>query len=233
MMNLPIGKINRDQTAQLELRRTLLECLEKEQTELRSILDEFYELPRRTEDDYARVNQKIIEILDHVISAGDWDSSMFLKNTIKPIKERRTKAEVIKQELESEGVVAEQTFSTIKPENAVTLYVLLYQAEGMTLSKWEAQLKSIMKVSQGRPIYHDLEKVGNALRAKLNRNSEAYVKVLVDKNDLIDSARMSRDRFGNELVTVTVTAIRPENIIEFVHQNKHYQFKNGKLKLKE
>jgi len=232
-MNLPIGKINRDQTAQLELRRTLLECLEKEQTELRSILDEFYELPRRTEDDYARVNQKIIEILDHVISAGDWDSSMFLKNTIKPIKERRTKAEVIKQELESEGVVAEQTFSTIKPENAVTLYVLLYQAEGMTLSKWEAQLKSIMKVSQGRPIYHDLEKVGNALRAKLNRNSEAYVKVLVDKNDLIDSARMSRDRFGNELVTVTVTAIRPENIIEFVHQNKHYQFKNGKLKLKE
>src|SRR3989339_374282 len=226
-MNLPIGKINRDQTTQLDLRRVLLACLEKEQEEMRAILDEFYELPRRTEDDYARVNQKIIEILDHVINAGDWDSSFFLKNTIKPLKERRQEAEVIKQELESEGVVAEQVFSSIKPENAVTLYVLLYQTEGMNLTKWEAQLKSILKVSQGRPIYREVERVENALRANLNRPSEAYIKVLVDKNDLIDSARIPQDRFGNELTTVTVTAVRPENILEFVHQKKSYQFRNG------
>jgi intracellular multiplication protein IcmQ len=228
-MDLSISKINCKQTAQLELRQKLLTCLEQEQQTLRKLLNEFYDQSQKKEDDYARVNQKITEILNRIINAGDWDSSLFLRNTISLFKKRLDVSNVLKEEFESQGVVAEQAFPPVDPENAIVLYVSLYQSDGNDLQKWEGQLRSILKIAHSRPIYDEESKVTNVLRSNLNRNTDAYVKVLVDKNEIIDSARILKDRFGQELTTISMTAIRPENVIEFVHQGKRYNFLNKKL----
>jgi intracellular multiplication protein IcmQ len=103
---------------------------------------------------------------------------------------------------------------------------------GNDLRQWENQLASILKIAQSRPIYSEEVKVMNVLRSNLDRLTDAYIKVIVDKRDIIDSARIVKDRLGQELVTVSVTAIRPENVIEFVHQRKKYSFVHGKLVIK-
>ena len=228
-MDISISKINCKQTAQLELRQKLLGCLEQEQKTLRQLLNEFYNLPQKKEDDYARVNQKITELLNRIISTGDWDSSLFLRNTISLLKKRLVISNVLKEEFESQGFVAEQSFPPVDPENAIVLYVALYQSDGADLQKWENQLCSILKIAQSRPIYNEEETVINVLRSNLDRNTDAYIKVLVDKNEIIDSARILKDRLGQELTTVSMTAIRPENIVEFIHQGVRYDFLNKKL----
>jgi len=228
-MDISISKTTCNQRAQLELRQKLLTFVEQEKKVLRQLLDEFYELPRRSEEDYARVNQKITELLNRIIDAGDWDSSLFLRNIIALLKKRLEVSTVLKEEFESQGVVAEQTFPLVAAENAIVLYVALYQAGGNTLEKWENQLRSILKIAQSRPIYDEESKVVHALRSNLDRHTDAYIKILVDKNDIIDSARIVKDRLGQELVTVSITAIRPDSIVEFIHQDKRYNVTDGKL----
>ena len=228
-MDISLGQINCRQHDQLELRKKLLAFVEKEKQKLQQLLDEFYTLPNREEGDYARVNQKVIELLQRIINAGDWESSLFLRNMIGQLKKRLEVSAVLKEEFESQGLVVEQTFPPVAPEDAIVLYVLLYQVDGGLLQKWEDQLCSILKIAQSRPIYDEESKVVQVIRSNLDRQTEAYVKVLVDKNEIIDSARIVKDRLGQELVTISITAIRPENIIEFIHQGKKYNFVNGKL----
>lgn len=228
-MDISISKINCRQNAQLELRKKLLAFVEEEKKTLRQLLDKFYTLAHRKEEDYARVNQKIKELLQRIISIDDWESSLFLRNTISLLKKRLEVSTVLKEEFESQGLVVEQTFPPVAPENAIVLFISLYQVDGSNLEKWNDQLLAILKVAQSRPIYDEETKVIQAIRSNLDRDTEAYVKVLVDKNEIIDSARIVKDRLGQELITVSITAIRPENIIEFIHQTKRYNFVDGKL----
>jgi intracellular multiplication protein IcmQ len=228
-MDISISKTSLKQQAQLELRQQLLSCVLNEKKTLRTLLDDFYGLSSRNQDHCASLNQKITELLDRIIKAGDWESSLFLRNTISLLKKRLDIANVLKEEFESQGFVAEQAFPPVDPENAIVLYIALYQTDGNTLEKWEKQLSSILKIAQSRPIYDEESKVINTLRSNLDRATDAYVKVLVDKNEIIDSARVMKDRLGQGLITVSITAIRPENIVEFIHQGKRYNFLNKKL----
>jgi intracellular multiplication protein IcmQ len=231
-MDISIGKMHRDQTVQLELREKLLAVVKREKETLSQLLSEFYQLSERKEGDYARLNEKIAELMQRVMQAGDWESSLFLRNMVNVLKKRLSACAILKEEFEGHGAVtAERKIPSVPAEQVIVLYIGLYQTQGGDLKKWEKQLSSILQIAQSRPIYDEEAHVLNAIRSNLNRITDAYVKVIVNKNDIIHSAPIIKDRLGQELVVASATAIRPKNIVEFIHQRKIYNFVNGKLVL--
>lgn len=208
------------------LKRRLIECVETESVQFIELAEAFYAKGRRTKDDYRRLCDAIIEAAEHVLSADAWEASLFLRNTLKPIKEIYEEAVALKEKLgTSEN---EQSFTTPSiAGNKVKLYVSLYQSNGHDFKQWAAQLASLSSYMVGRPIYQNEAEVAQAIRLKLSQLSEAYVTVAVDPVKIISAENKPRkDRLGNTLISVLPNAIKSENIIEFVHQGKRYHYVN-------
>lgn len=217
-----------------ELKRRLIECINQESGKFLLAAENFNELGRREEKDYLALCNAIIAAVDHVLEGGNWDESLFLRNTIKPLKEIRDHAIELRQHFDDvEGV--KNSVIPEAGENCVKLYVSLYQANGHDMKKWANQLSSLGSYMIGRPVYRKEEDVIQVVRKKLSQTSEAYVIVAVDKSKIISEeyAKPRKDKLGNELVNLVPDAIDDQNILEFVHQGKRYYFSDHQLVLAE
>src|SRR5437879_3664634 len=93
---------------------------------------------KRTDTLGERVNTTV----DHVVEGGDWNSSLFLRNTIKPLM--AIKAEAL-AELDQLQIKAGEKSVNIQAaaENEVEVYISLFQSDGYNISKWAMQLRSL------------------------------------------------------------------------------------------
>ncbi len=198
--------------------------------QLEQAIDDFYNLPRRTDNDYMTLTQTIVNTIDDILSLGDWDSSAFLRTTIRPLRDRRDRAlkvlDVMKAQ-QNEKPARELTEADCK------VYISLYQTDGHNLDLWEQQLQSLPAYIQGRPIYRDELEVEKMIRSKPNPAVEAYAVIVVKKADLVTSMGFRRhiDKTGTALVNLHPGAVLVENVLELVHQQKRYEWNNKKKRL--
>ena len=212
------------------LKNHLIECVNSEKETFVKLADEFYQQTRRTDADYKALCAAIIAASDQLLKADDWDSSLFLRNTLNPIKKIHDYALELQAELAGSNP-ATHIASLPLNNDQIKLYVSLYQANGHDLKAWALQLASITNHMIGRPIHESEENAISAIRHKLSQVSEAYAMVFVDKSKIIgeDQMRPRKDRFGNTLINLLPNALTSENVREFVHLQKRYYFKNLQL----
>lgn len=212
-----------------ELKRRLVECVDEEKRNFVQLAEKFYHLDRRSDIDYQQLCQSVIATIDQVLSADDWDSSLFLHNTLKPLHQLRDQAQQLLDAMSGEKALG----YVEKPlaQNAVKLYISLYQANGHDLKQWAAQLASLASYMIGRPVYATEADVTQIIRAKVSQLSEAYVVVGVDREKIIadNQSRARKDRLGHVLITLLPHAVSSDQIVEFVHQGKRYSYRDQQL----
>lgn len=170
------------------------------------------------------INKKLIAVLDELLGVGDWQASLFLRTAGKQIQNLREQAQKLLAEVAG-GIVAPRIGQETKAKDGyIRVYISLYQAEGNDNQKWYRTLKSLADYSLSRPVYLEEQQVRAMIRTKENTHKEAYVAVFIQEKDIIHlpGGRMATDRLGHELLTLKAGAVKTENIIEFVHDDKHY-----------
>ncbi|EKD92060.1 MAG: IcmQ [uncultured bacterium] len=212
------------------LKKKLLACLKEEHSKFSEIAETIFRKDKLAESDKTALLQSIVEAVDHVLEAGDWDSSLFLRNVAKPLK-------IIKAEAENElnqhsnNTSAISQFSASIADNEIEVYISLFQSDGYNIDKWAMQLRSLDRYIVGRPVYQNETDVIKRIRLKAGTANEAYVVVAVLKSEIQENAlrEASQDSHGHALLLLKETAMKKGRIIFFVHQGMRYRFIDGKL----
>lgn len=175
---------------------------------------------------------ELIKIFKDLLSKGDWQASLFLRTAYKKIDGLCQRAEELLDEINHVPKSTQEHINKEK-EGYIRVYVSVYQADYNNLNKWQNTLLGIAEYSVSRPVYREQAYIEEIIRSRQTFN-EAYVIVFIKETDIIPSysGKALVDKFGHELLTVKEGAILPENIYEFVHLEKHYSFRNGRLSLK-
>lgn len=213
-----------------ELKKKLLECLDKEAREFSEIARTYFDKEHLSKDDKAGLLNAVISTVNHVVSAGDWDSSLFLRNTIKPLLAIKAEAET-----ELDHLHIKVSDKPIKihaaSENEVEVYISLFQSDGYNINKWAMQLRSLDRYVIGRPVYQNEADIEKRIRLRNAAANEAYVAVIVKKMDVQSDPFSAplKDQFDHPLLLLKETALKHGQIIAFVHQGIRYHFLDGQL----
>lgn len=228
-MALNFTPINREKLKTDEQKRSLLERAQQENKKLFSLVEAFHEKKTHNSESDAEMCQNIIVAIDGILQNSDCDSSLFLKNSVKPLRALREHANELLCKIEKPKQIKAQKFNLDHHQESILLYISIYQTEGHDLRKWEILLRSIASYLQGRPVYRNEEDVNTAIRARLSQLSEAYIVVRVNKAMIQEEEIQRTDRSGNALITLKSGAVTSDSILELVHMDKRYSFIDGKL----
>lgn len=213
-----------------DLKRRLIECIKSEKIKFLTFADLFYKNDHREEEDYIKLCKEIIVTVDRILNEDKWDDSLFLRNAIKPLREIKQQAEDILAQVnptQDNELLAMPTLD----DDMTLVYISIFQSDGHNLKRWELQLRSILRYLVGRPVYEKENEVQRAIRLRLVQTSEAYIVVAVKKTAIINDPYQPKrvDRNESTLLTLAPNAVKEENILKFVHQNKSYRVINGRL----
>lgn len=214
-----------------DLKKKLLECLDKEARQFSEVARQYFAKENLSREDKVGLLKAVIATADHVVEAGDWQSSLFLRNTIKPLLAIKAEAQTELDQLQMKAGAKPIHTHAARSENEVEVYVSLFQSDGYNINKWAMQLRSLDRYVIGRPVYQNENDVENRIRLRNAGVNEAYVVVLVKKND-VQSDRFAaplKDQFDHPLLTLKETALKNGRIIAFVHQKIRYHFVDGQL----
>ena len=219
-----------DQQKGQELKLKLLECLRQENRELMRIAKEYFEKPNKSESDAIHMLEAVIESSDHILTAGDWDSSLFLRNQVKSVKAIKAEAEAELQKKLQSGE-KENVQEVALEDDEMPVYISLFQSDGYNVEKWAVQLRALKRYVVGRPIYEDEAHVQARIRLRAAAANEGYVIVGVKKADIKQDpfAPVMKDQYQHPLLNLKDTAVQNGKIVAFVHQNKRYIFHEGEL----
>lgn len=213
-----------------DLKKKLLDCLDREARQFSDMARVYFEKETLSAEDKAGLLSAVIVTVDHVVEAGDWNSSLFLRNTIKPLL--AIKAEAVTELDQLQLKAHEQVFNR-QPlnEQEVEVYISLFQSDGYNINKWAMQLRSLNRYVVGRPIYKNEADVEKRIRLRNVAGNEAYVAVVIRKTDLqADTfATPMKDQFDHPLLLLKETALKNGRIHAFVHQGIRYHFVDGQL----
>ena len=212
-----------------DLKRKLLECIDKEARQFSEIARTYFVKDHLSKEDKTGLLNSVINTVDHVMAGGDWNTSLFLRNTIKPLMAIKAEAEL---ELSKLQMKADEKSVTIQPatENESEVYISLFQSDGYNVGKWAMQLRSLDRYVVGRPIYRNQTDVEKRIRLRAAGGNEAYVAVIVKKVDIqADAGAPLKDQFEHPLCLLKEAALRNGRIVAFVHQEIRYHFVDGQL----
>ena len=211
-----------------ELKKKLLECLDQEAKHFSEAARAYFAKGVLSDEDKVGLLNAIITTVDHVIDAEEWDSSLFLRNTLKPLKAIREQAQA---ELSRYGEQTQER-KTLRDipiaDNEVEVYISLFQSDGYNTGKWAMQLRSLNRYIVGRPVYANEKDVQDRIRLRGTQN-EAYVAVVVKKSDIQSGAANLKDQYDHPLVTLKEVALNGGRIVAFLHQGIRYQLIDGQL----
>jgi intracellular multiplication protein IcmQ len=216
--------------AEHQTRKYLLERLQDENPHIMAAIEKFSSPQGRQGETATRALEEMIAAFDRVITAGDWESSLFLRNTVRPLKTMRAEAWRLREQLLG-NVIRETASAPVLAPGMIKVYIAIFQHKANNIHDWETQLRALPQYVLGRPIYRDEAAAQQALRAKLVQTSDAYVCVGIAET-AIQSGEFhptQTDKQGNALLQLMPGAVRSENILEFVYQDQRYYFIDGKL----
>jgi intracellular multiplication protein IcmQ len=184
-------------------------------------------------DDEAKKILEILKSLDTAIDQGPWDKSLFLQGIGKKLRVARERfaSDLNADELVKRVVSDEAAAHPAAHTHPIEVFILLYQAEGANLHRWETVLQSLPRISITRPVYRHEKDVETFIRGKDYKLNDAYAVVRVREEDIlvIPDVPPNVDRFGNELLILKEKSVRLENILRFVHVTGRYRYWNGSL----
>ncbi|PHQ78227.1 MAG: Dot/Icm secretion system protein IcmQ [Coxiella sp. (in: Bacteria)] len=214
-----------------EIKRQLLVDMQEEQSTYMQKLTEFYKTEDHSKADYIELMKGVIASVDKVLNGCDYESSLFLRNTVKPLKEMRAKAVDILEQIDAQALSEKNYLLPTLEKECVPVYVLMFQSKGHDIENWSQLLRSLGRYVLGRPIYKTEEDVQKVIRAKMSSEHEGYAKVAVSQSvlDSLDELSVRKDRFGNELISLPAGIVSSQHILEFVHGKKRYHFIRGNL----
>lgn len=169
--------------------------------------------------------RELIKSLDDLLAAGDWDATLFLKANKKRLEELRSRAQAVLDQMVVSESSSKQTVREV-PLGYKMVYISLFQSESNNLIKWQSAIRGLERYSVSRPVYAEEEHVRTLIRNKADPTREAYVVAFVKETDIVKPylGKKVQDRFGHELVTLREQAIDLRNLIEFIHDGKHYHY---------
>lgn len=211
-----------------DLKRKLLECLDKEARQFSEVARSYFERNHLSKEDRQGMLTSVITTIDHVLAAGDWNSSLFLRNTIKPLMAIKSEAEIELSKLEIKAVEKSVVVQAIAPDER-EVYISLFQSDGYNTGKWAMQLRSLERYVIGRPVYQHQEDAEKRVRLRAATGSEGFVVVIIKETDLQSPVSTTKDQFDSPLLSLKETALRNGRIVAFVHQNVRYHFVDGQL----
>lgn len=175
------------------------------------------------------LSRRLVEIIDHLLSTGDWDASLFLKKAKEHLLKLRNEADAIIAQYGD--TVAQDTLSGKQPAGTIKVYISLYQVDGNNLQAWQNTVKTLTAYNVTRPTYRSEEHVRELISSKADIKRHAYVEILIQESDLIPIDPLPVDTLGHELLILKEGAVKIKNIISFVHANKkRYSMKDDILK---
>jgi intracellular multiplication protein IcmQ len=178
-------------------------------------------------------NIAILKALNEAIEKGPWEVTVFfqaMRNKLVEIRDR-FKQDVNLEDID-ETTNSGTLFDRIAKRSGITeVYILLYNADGGNLAKWENILRTISNHTVSRPIYNHEKNARSALRAAATKQNEAYISVFVPEEDILPTQadRKSHDRYGHEILNLKEGAIKADNIHQFIHVSGRYDYDNNKL----
>lgn len=183
--------------------------------------------------------KQLREIIDNILNAGNWDDSIFLKQTSAKLRnllfeaDRLCKIFALQQVATTNKNSISRTVKTEIPSGYTQAYVLLYQIDGNNLAAWYENIKSLTNYSANKSIYKNKNHIEEFIRSKSNNITHSgYVVVNIKSNDFYNIEAPSLDIYNHELLILKENAIKLENIVEFVLANKqHYIIENSELVL--
>jgi intracellular multiplication protein IcmQ len=180
-------------------------------------------------DKYIEIGRQFVATLEDLLKVGDWEASLFLRVAQKKLQELRDEAIAISEDL-AEAAKEKDEHAGKERQGYIKVYISIYQSDSHNLVKWQNTLKGISEYSVSRPIYRNEEHIQEMIRSKRSPN-EAYATVYIKESDIISpyTGKIIEDRWGHELLTIRGGTLLPANIVEFIHNDKKYTFKNGKL----
>ena len=229
-MSQQITMSGSDKLKKTELKRQLLAGMIEKREAVMQKLNEFMQNDLHEKADYVTLAEAIISEVDTLLGENDYESSLFLRNTVKPLKTMREDAATLLEQLSGQDEIERHTVAQLS-EDSVAVYILVFQQQGHDLNKWTQMLRGLGRYVLGRPIYATAEMAEAVIRNKLSQEHEGYVKVAVEKSALEAGKQLSKrkDRFGNELITLPAGAVNSRYILEFVQGKKRYHFIKGEL----
>src|ERR1700722_13594354 len=135
-------------------------------------------------------NQAILQALDEAIEEGPWDVTVFFQAIRNKLIEIRDQFEVetgLSEEDSSSASHATLFSNMAKRHGMMEVFILLYNADGSSIPKWENILRSISSQIISRPVYRREADAKSALRVASNRMNEAYVSVFIKEDQILPS----------------------------------------------
>ena len=129
------------QSMEEQQKKDMLAIMQSESQKFQQALADYNALKTPNKMAYLKVNSDLVQSVDKIIAAGDWQKTLFLRNTIKPLLEVREKALVVQTELTQEDIAA--TVQKELKKDHVKVFMTIYQSKGHNLALWEAQLRSL------------------------------------------------------------------------------------------
>src|SRR5688500_10066636 len=125
-----------------DLKKKLLECLDREARQFSEIARTYFVKDHLSSEDKKGMLTAVINTVNHVLEGGDWQSTLFLRNTVKPLMAIKSEAELELSRLE---IKAEENAIHIPSptEQETEVYISLFQSDGYNMGKWAMQLRSL------------------------------------------------------------------------------------------
>lgn len=112
----------------------------------------------------------------------------------------------------------------------IQVFILLYQYEGNKLVNWEHALRAITKHNINRPTYREEAHIQELIRSKGDLEKYGYAIVNIKEEDILPQEAKKFDVFNREVLILKENAVKPFNIVGFVHANrKCYSFEDNIL----
>jgi intracellular multiplication protein IcmQ len=171
--------------------------------------------------------------MDLLITNGQWVGSNFLLSLGKSVNEARDNfLHQVGRSVSNEdtNINAEEKMQTL-PGNKLIVYVVLYSSFGDNLQSWERMLFNLPKQSVSRPIYAEEEQVITILKSKEVTLNDAYVSVMVDKDDILSMPedKIPLDKLGQQILTLKDNVIKLDNIRLFYNNGNTYSYSRSRL----
>lgn len=167
----------RTQQQQIEQRKQLVSCVRAETETIHRVTAMINRQEGVDKKECLNLlNQSLIAV-DRVLQTGDWESSLFLRNTIRPIKALRERIVHLQSLLLNDHT--KLVLAPSIPVGMIPIYISLFQTEGLNLTRWAMQVRSLANYVQGRPIYREEAAVMQMIRSKLDSTNDAYAVVAI------------------------------------------------------
>lgn len=119
------------------LKRQLLDAMHTEKNNYLAKLHSFFNDDGHSKGDYVALARGVVEAVDAVLNDADYGDSLFLRNTVKPLKELRQQAMNLLNEIEQQEIIEQEYMRPQIEVDMEPVYVLMFQSQGHDIEKWE------------------------------------------------------------------------------------------------